>query len=180
MTASSEALQRVSCIRYPIQFLNNKVQALINFSSKVNVMTLAYVAKLGLTTWKTSVRVQKIDGLPLETYSMASASFSLQDSWRRVWFFEETFLLADTNMEVVLGMPFLSLNNANVKFAKLEKLIWSFYTAAEALLFTSWVEFFNKKEFTKIALDRNFETFVIHAAVLEVPTAMPIHPFRAF
>ncbi len=40
-------------------------------------MILAYAAKLGLTIRKTCVGAQKIDGLPLETYGMASASFSL-------------------------------------------------------------------------------------------------------
>ncbi len=39
-------------------------------------MTSAYTAKLVLTTWKTSVGVQKIDGSPLETYDMALASFT--------------------------------------------------------------------------------------------------------
>ncbi len=46
-------------------------------------MTPAYAAELGFTTRKTSVGAQKIDSSPLETYGMASASFSLQDSlWR--------------------------------------------------------------------------------------------------
>ncbi len=40
-------------------------------------MTLAYVAELGLTIQKTSVSAQKIDGLLLETYNMASARFSI-------------------------------------------------------------------------------------------------------
>ncbi len=85
-------------------------------------MTPAYAAELSLTARKTSVGAQKIDGSSLETYGMASASFSLQDSLGRVQFFEETFLLADTSMEVVLGMPFLSLSNADVEFAELRKL----------------------------------------------------------
>ncbi len=85
-------------------------------------MTLAYVAELGLTTQKTSVRAQKIDGLSLETYSMALASFSLQDSLKTVWFFEETFLLTDTSMEVVFRMPFLSFSNVDIEFTELGKL----------------------------------------------------------
>ncbi len=85
-------------------------------------MTPAYTAKLGLTTQKTSVGAKKIDGLPLETHGMTSAKFSLQDSLGKVRFFEETFLLTDTSIEVVLGMPFLSLNNADVEFAEQGKL----------------------------------------------------------
>ncbi len=77
------------------------------------MMTPAYAKKLGLTTQKTSIGAQKIDGSPPETYSMVSASFSLQDSLRRDQFFEETFLMADTSMEMVLEMPFLTLSNAD-------------------------------------------------------------------
>ena len=141
-------------------------------------MTPAYAAELGLTTRKTSVGAQKIDGLPLETYGMALTRFSVQDSLGRVRFFEETFLLADTSMEVVLGMPFLSLSNADVEFAELGKLTWRTYTAAEALPTTSRVKLINKREFARAALDENSETFVVHVAALEVPTAMSIHPPR--
>ena len=108
-------------IRYLILFQKNKVQALINSGSKLNVITPVYAAELGLMTQKTSVWAQKIDGLPLATYNMASARFLIPDSLKRFWFFEKTFLLADTNMEVVLGMSFFSLSNANVEFAELKR-----------------------------------------------------------
>ncbi len=107
---------------------------------------------------------------------MASASFSLQDSIWRVCFFEETFLLADSNMEIVLGMPFLSLSNANVEFAELEKLTWRTYTATEALSITSGVELIDKREFARAALDKNSEIFVVHISVLEATT---VHLSRA-
>ncbi len=48
------------------------------------MMTPAYAIELGLTTQKTSVRAQKIDSSLLKTYSMALASFSPQDSLKRV------------------------------------------------------------------------------------------------
>ncbi len=76
-------------------------------------MTLAYIAELGLTNWKNSVGAQKIDDLSLKTHNMASARFSLQDSLGRVWFFKQTFFLADTSIKVVLEMPFLVLNNVD-------------------------------------------------------------------
>ncbi len=82
-------------------------------------------------------------------------------------------------MEVVLGMPFLSLSNADVKFAELGKLIWRSYTAAKALLTTSRVELIDKREFAKVALDENSKTFVVHVAALELLTAMPIYPSKA-
>ncbi len=85
-------------------------------------------------------------------------------------------MLADTSIEVVLGMPFLSLGNADVEFAELGKLIWRTYTTAEASLTTSRVELINKREFARTALDKNSETFVIYVSVLKATT---IYPFRA-
>ncbi len=52
---------------------------------------------------------------------MTLARFSLQDSLGRVRFFEKAFLLADTSMEVVLGMSFLAFSNADFQFGA-EKL----------------------------------------------------------
>lgn len=85
-------------------------------------MTPIYTAKLSLITQKTSIRAQKIDFTPLETYSHGSADFLLQDSLETIRFFEEPFLLANTSMEVVLQISFLSFNNTDIKFAELEKL----------------------------------------------------------
>ncbi len=53
---------------------------------------------------------------------MALTRFSIQDSIKRVRFFEETFLLANNSMKVVLGISFLCLSNADIEFTKLEKL----------------------------------------------------------
>ncbi len=73
-----EALQQVLCIRYLVRFQGGQaIRALINSSSKVNAMTPAYVAKLGLTTRKTSVGALEIDGSPLKTHGMTLAKFSL-------------------------------------------------------------------------------------------------------
>ena len=69
-------------------------------------------------------------------------------------------------MEVVLRMPFLALNNADIQFAEKE-LIWRSYTAAKALPTTKRVTFINKKEFAKAALDEESETFVVHVTALE-------------
>ncbi len=85
-------------------------------------MTPTFAAKWELRPRPTKVDAQKIDGLSLETYDTALTRFSIQDSLEIIWFFEETFLLADTSIEVVLEMLFLSLSNADVEFAKLEKL----------------------------------------------------------
>lgn len=52
---------------------------------------------------------------------MTSTMFSFYDNLKKVWFFEKTFLLANTSMEVVLEMLFLSFSNAGIKFAELGK-----------------------------------------------------------
>ncbi len=111
-------------------------------------MTLAYAARLGLTIQKTSVGAQKIASLPLETHGMTSARFSFQDSLGRVRFFEETFLLADTSMEVVLEMPFLALSNADFQFGAKE-LTWRSYITTKALPITSQVELIVKENLLK-------------------------------
>ena len=50
-------------------------------------------------------------------------------------------------------MLFFSLNNADVKFAKLEKLTWRTLSPVKALPTTSQVELIDKKEFAKVVLD---------------------------
>ncbi len=52
-------------------------------------------------------------------------------------------------------MLFLSLSNADVKFAKLEKLTWRLYIAVEAPPTINWVELIGKREFAKVVLDEN-------------------------
>ena len=122
--ASKEAakviLDWVSCIHYPFQFRKDKktIWALINSGCEVNAMTTAYAKKLGLWTWKTDVGAQKIVGSSLNTFGMIIASFQILDKQNRTQFFQEIFLLADTTMEVVLGMPFLTFSNIDIQFAK--------------------------------------------------------------
>ncbi len=139
-------------------------------------MTPAYATKLDLTTRKISVKAQKIDGSPLETYIMVSASFLLQDNQEKVRFFEETFLLADISLEVVLGMHFLALSNADFQFGA-EELIWRTYIVVEALPTTSRFELIDKREFAKTALDENSETFVVHVSALDIAESS-IYIFR--
>ena len=98
---------------------------------------------------------------------MAIATFSIQDKSGRARFLEEIFLLADTSMEVVLEMLFLALNNADIQFYP-ESFTWRSYGIAEVLPTTRRVERIDKHNFTKIALDKNSEMFVVHVAPLRV------------
>ena len=83
-------------------------------------MTPAYAAYLSLKVRVTNVSAQKIDRSSLATYGMVIAAFQVVDKLGHSWFFQETFLLADIGMEVVLGMPFFTLSNADVQFAEKE------------------------------------------------------------
>ena len=75
-------------------------------------------------------------------------------------------------------MLFFIFNNANIQFAK-KKPIWRSYTITKVLPTTKWVEFINNKDFAKIALDENSETFVIHIVALEtLLVGMTIYPSK--
>ena len=171
-------LVRVPYIHYPVQFRkdDSETRALLDSGSEVNAMNPAYAKKLGLRIRKTDVGAQKIDGSSLDTFGMVIADFQIQDKLGRARFFQETFLVADTKMDVVLGMPFLTLSNADIRFAEGE-LTWRTYTPAEALPTTKRVQIIDRKEFAKAALDPNQEAFVVHVATLTAEP-MTIHPAR--
>ena len=76
-----------------------------------------YILKLGPKICLTNIRTQKIDDFIFETFEIVLASFQVENKLGRPWFFQKTFLLADFSVEVVLGMPFLTFNNADIKFA---------------------------------------------------------------
>ena len=173
-------LEQVLFIYYPLRFSKDTadVRALIDSGGEVNAMTPAYASKLSLRVRHIDVRVQKIDGSTLQAFRMVLANFQVEDKLEKTRFFQETFLLADISAEVVLDILFLTLSNADVQFVEKE-LTWRSYTTAEALPTTKRVEFINKKEFAKAALDENSETFVVHVASLNLALAPGIHPDRA-
>ncbi len=47
---------------------------------------------------------------------MVVSTFSVLNKDNRERFFEESFLLADIKRDIVLGMPFLIISNADVDF----------------------------------------------------------------
>ena len=152
-----------------------EVRALIDLESEVNTMAPAYVKKLGLWVRKTNVGAQKIDRSTLETYSMVIAGFKVQVKFGKARFFQETFLVADTNMEVVLEMPFLAFSKIEVDFAE-KDLTWKAYTIAEALPTTKRVQIISPKKFAKAALDLDQKAFMVHVATLF--SSIEIYPDR--
>ena len=128
-TSRKATLERVLCIWYLVRFcwkndkyVDKDIKALIDSGSKVNAMPPAYAIKLGLCTGKIDVGTQKIDRSYLDTFGMLIADCSVKDKLKRVWFFQETFLLANIGLEVVLGIFFLTLSKADIRFAE-QKLI---------------------------------------------------------
>ena len=94
-------------------------------------MTPAYAAHLGLKAKMTDLGAQKIDKSLLGTYSMVIAAFQVVNKLGRSWFFQETFLLADMSMEVVLFIRFFTLSNVDVQFMDKE-LTWRTYIIKKA------------------------------------------------
>ena len=66
---------------------------------------------------------KKIAGSSPATYGMVIAAFQVVDKLGHSWLFQETFLLANISMDVVLGMLFLILSNADIQFVEKE-LTW--------------------------------------------------------
>ena len=89
----------------------------------------------------------------------------MEDKANQVRFFEETFLVANISPEVVLGMLFPTLSNADVDFLS-QELRWRTYTTKKVLPTIRHVELVGKKEFTAATLDLKHETYVVYVASL--------------
>ena len=71
-------LDQVPYIYCLVQFHKDNgkdILALLDFGSKVNAMTLAYMAQLGLKVRKTNLGAQKIAKSSLETYNIIIVAF---------------------------------------------------------------------------------------------------------
>ena len=115
MTEKKEELEQGPCIWYPVTF-KDQTKALLDPKSKVNVMSQAFAHQVDFTIWKTNVGVQKINNTTLETYAIVVSTFFVLDKNGKERFLEESFLLADVKPKIVLGMPFLTMSNADIDF----------------------------------------------------------------
>ena len=80
----------------------------------------------------------------LEIFGIVLTSFYVKNKFGRAQFFQETFLLVEIYVKMVLRMLFLTFNNANIQFAK-KKFIWRSYTTAKALSTIKQVKLIHKK-----------------------------------
>ena len=177
VTDGGKEVVRVLCIHYPVRFQEDQGQeqlrALLDSGSKVNVMSPAYAKRLGLKTRKTNIRAQMIDGSALEIFGIVIADFQMENKSGRLRFFQETFLVVNTKFEVILGMPFLKISNADVAFGE-ETLTWKSYTTNEALPTTERVQLVDSKEFVIAALDADSKIFVMPVTIRK-QEEMPVH-----
>ncbi len=79
-------------------------------------MSQVFASKLGLKIRKTNIRAQKIDCIILEIYKIVVSTFSVLDKDGKERFFEESFLLDNVKSDVVFGMYFLTMSNADIDF----------------------------------------------------------------
>ncbi len=79
-------------------------------------MNQAFAFQLGPKIRKTNIRAQKIDGTILETYGIVVSIFSVLDKDGRERFFEKSFLLANVKPDIVFGISFLTMSNADIDF----------------------------------------------------------------
>ena len=129
-------------------------------------MNLAFAQKLGLYIRKTNVRAQKIDGSALKTFGIVIADLEVEDKADRSRFFQETFLVADTKFEAILGMSFLKISNADVSFDK-KRLTWKSYITIKALSIIKRVQIVDPREFVIATLNVGSKIFVIYVAIQE-------------
>lgn len=77
-------------------------------------MKPSFAMKLGFRICKTDVSAQKIDRSRMETDKMIIALFQVVNKNKNSCFLEETFSMADSSMDVVFRMLFISLSNVEV------------------------------------------------------------------
>ena len=89
---------------------------MINSESKVNAIHLIFAKQLGLSIRLTDFGIQKIDNNTLDTYKIVVVVFSVKNKANGVRFFKEIFLVVNISPEVVFGILFLTLSDADVDF----------------------------------------------------------------
>ena len=89
---------------------------MLNSGSKINAISQVFAYQLGLEIWKTNVGAQKIDGTTLEIYKMVVSTFFILDKDNKERFFEYSFVLTDVKPNIIFGMLFLTMSNADINF----------------------------------------------------------------
>lgn len=93
-----------------------KIQALIDFDSKVHAMNLDYTAKLGLKIWFNILKVQNIDGFILDMFKIILTSFHIKNKLKKAQLFQKIHWMAKTSMTLILTIFFLTFSNLDMLF----------------------------------------------------------------
>ena len=110
-----DKLERVSCIQY-FKIFKEQIKVPINSKNKVHTISQTFAYQLDLKTQKINVKVEKINDTTWETYGIVISTFFILDKDGKERFFEKSFLLPHIKLDVVLGMPFFTMSNANIDF----------------------------------------------------------------
>ena len=177
-------LARVLCIRYSITIRKKSVLALLDSGIEINTIHSSLARELELPIRPTNVEAQKIDGTMLDTFGIVVTAVSVTDKANRVKFFEKTFLVANVSPKIVFEISFLTLSIADIDFLG-RKLRWKTYTTKETLPTTRRVELVGKKEFPAVALDPEYETYIVYVGSVSFdvlssssPLKLNVYPFR--
>ena len=108
---------------------------------------------------------------------MVVSTFSVLDKDDRERFFEKSFILADVKPRIVFGMPFLTINNADINF-QARNLQWRSYIIGDVLPTIRRVELIEKKEFVAVALNPEYKAFIIHVTALTIDPDNEVHPSK--
>lgn len=63
----------------PFKEYQAKIQTLIDFGSKVNVMSSNYIASLGLKVWLTNIKAPKIVNFIFQMFGIVLANFNVNN-----------------------------------------------------------------------------------------------------
>lgn len=88
--------------------MSSELRCLSTQNSVVNTIQLIFATKLDFCICRTNIVTQKIYGSRLKTYGMVILLFWVDNKDGKFRFFEETFLLADINIDVAFGIFFLT------------------------------------------------------------------------
>lgn len=97
----------------PLQEKSDQNPGFLDFGSMVNTASV-YDASLSLNIRTTNVGAQNIYSSTLQIFYIALASFKMNNKLGKSWFFWETFLIANIDVEVSLNMLFLTFSNVNI------------------------------------------------------------------
>ncbi len=151
--------------------------ALADSGAEVNIINRATARRMGLPVLNTNIGLSAIHGEAVKTYGMHYIEFQQEDEQGQVRYFQDTFLAADIDTRMILGMPWLTMANPNIDWVK-KSFRWRTYTATVALSTTCRVDVIDPKEFARLAIDKGAHCFVIHARQVVTANEPPVHRDR--